>query len=225
MPRRIGFVTRRTATLLALGAVWTAAAPGQMATAMEVGEARDLVRGAIDDIIGLVSSGIDADEAAQQLRAILETRSSVPALARYSAGEHWRGMSAKQRQRFTDAFARHVSGTYARQFSGYDVRAEDLRRHIRVAGVTDAGRKGLLVRVEVTPPGAPPVTMGFLVSDKPGRPVIADLILGGISLAITQREIIQEMFVARGGDVERMIADLNAADGAALCREGAPSLC
>ncbi|GMG85009.1 hypothetical protein LNKW23_42250 [Paralimibaculum aggregatum] len=219
----MGTLTRRTtalrrALLAALAALVLAAAP---ARALDPGAARSLVEGAIADIIALLASGAGPERAVPELRRIIETRSSVPALARYAAGPHWAGMDEGQRARFTDAFAASVSATYGRQFAGYDVRAEDLHRHVAVSGVTDAGAKGLYVRVAITPPGAPAVEMGFLVSDRPGRPVIVDMTVAGISLAITQREILQDMFASRGGDVERLIADLSAAAD----RQAAPELC
>ncbi len=178
------------------------------ARGLEAQDARRLVEGAIGDILALIAQGAGPEAAAPALRRILETRSSVPDLARYAAGPHWRGMSADQRRRFAAAFAAHVSETYARQFTGYAVSEADLRRHVAISGLRQAGAKGTVVRVAVTPPNLPSVDMGFLVSDRPGRPVIVDLTVEGISLARTQREVILEMFAARGGDAERMIRDL-----------------
>jgi len=50
----------------------------------------------------------------------------------------------------------------------------------------------------------------WLVSDQPGHPVVADIVIEGVSLLITQREEIGGMLEARGGDVEKLIADLAA---------------
>ncbi len=172
--------------------------------------ATSVVRAAIDDIVALISNGAGPDEAAPALRRIMERRSSLPDLARYCAGPFWAEMTEAERAAYTDAFAFHVSRTYSRQFRSYDAREAEIRRHIRVDGVVDAGRKGRLVKVAITPPNLPPIDMRFLVSDRPGRPVIVDMMVEGISMARTQREIIVAMLEARGGDIGRTIADLRA---------------
>jgi phospholipid transport system substrate-binding protein len=56
-----------------------------------------------------------------------------------------------------------------------------------------------------------PVVVEWLVSDRPGRVVIADIVIEGVSLLVTQREEIAAMLEKRGGDVDKLISDLAAA--------------
>jgi len=81
---------------------------------------------------------------------------------------------------------------------------------VSVGGVSDAGRRGLLVASEVTQPQGKPVAVDWLVSDRPGRTVIADIVIEGVSMLVTQREEVGAMLEARGGDHERLISDLAA---------------
>ncbi|MEM7236859.1 MAG: ABC transporter substrate-binding protein, partial [Pseudomonadota bacterium] len=55
-----------------------------------------------------------------------------------------------------------------------------------------------------------PVNVEWLVSDRPGRIVIADIIIEGVSLLLTQRDEIAGMLGKRNGDVDKLIADLEA---------------
>jgi phospholipid transport system substrate-binding protein len=48
------------------------------------------------------------------------------------------------------------------------------------------------------------------VTDQPGQALIADIIIEGVSLLVTQREEIGGMLEARQGDVEKLITDLSA---------------
>ncbi len=50
----------------------------------------------------------------------------------------------------------------------------------------------------------------WLVSDRPGRVVVADIVIEGISMLVTEREQIAGMLEARGGNVDKLIADLGA---------------
>jgi phospholipid transport system substrate-binding protein len=76
--------------------------------------------------------------------------------------------------------------------------------------VVDAGRKGMLVKTTIQRSGEAPVGVEWLVTDQPGQALIADIIIEGVSLLVTQREEIGGMLEARQGDVEKLITDLSA---------------
>jgi phospholipid transport system substrate-binding protein len=74
--------------------------------------------------------------------------------------------------------------------------------------VIDAGRKGMLVKTSIIRAGEAPVAVDWLVTDRPGRIVITDFVIEGISMLITEREEIGSMLEARRGNVELLIGDL-----------------
>jgi phospholipid transport system substrate-binding protein len=74
--------------------------------------------------------------------------------------------------------------------------------------VIDAGRKGMLVKTSLIRTGEAPVVVEWLVTDRPGRVVITDFVIEGVSMLVTKREEIGGMLEARGGNVEKLIADL-----------------
>ena len=194
---------------LTLGAA-VLAVSGLPARALETGAARAHVEAAIDDIVGLMTSGGSSDRIADGLLGVMEQRLSLPSVARFVIGRPWNGMNEDQRARFTRAFAGSVARTYARRFSEFQVEEAAVRDTIFVLGAEDAGRKGVLVRTEIRPPNLPKVSMDYLVSDRPGKVAIVDVVIEGVSTAITQRDIIGGMLDARSGDVERLITDLDA---------------
>jgi phospholipid transport system substrate-binding protein len=59
-------------------------------------------------------------------------------------------------------------------------------------------------------PDEAPIAVDWLVTDRPGRTVVADIVIEGVSMLVTEREEIGSMLEARGGDVEKLIADLAA---------------
>jgi phospholipid transport system substrate-binding protein len=117
-------------------------------------------------------------------------------------------MNEDQQGRFVAAFKRYLSVIYARRFQEYSGGGSGPA--YTLDGAIDAGNKGILVKTRIARAEGAPVLVEWLVSDKPGRTVIADIVIEGVSLLITQREEIGGMFEARGGDVERLIADLSA---------------
>lgn len=196
----------------ALG-LFAAAAAGlapRWARALSVDEASGFVEQTIEEVAALLEAPGDSGSKAAKLRAIMEKRAAMPEIARFVAGTAWRGMSEDQQARFVDAFTGFISSIYAGRFDEYagEVPQDNL---FTLGRVTDAGRKGMLVRTTINRAGEAPVVVDWLVTDRPGRPVIADIVIEGVSLLVTQREEIGAMLEARQGNVDKLIEHLASA--------------
>jgi phospholipid transport system substrate-binding protein len=167
------------------------------------------VRATIDQVLALVAEGGSTDSKAPALLAIMRSRAAMPQIARFAAGVVWRDMNEDQQKRFIDAFENFLAVVYARRFQEYSGGVVQGADTYEIDGVADAGKKGLLVKSRIARPDGAPVQVDWLVTDKPGRVVIADIVIEGVSLLITQREEIGAMFESRGGDVEKLIAALS----------------
>lgn len=167
------------------------------------------VRDTINEVTALVDSAGDAASKAIRLREIMERRAAMPQIARFAAGSAWRTMDEDQRSRFVVAFTKFISRVYANRFQEYAGNGNS-GESFRLGRVIDAGRKGLLVKTTILRAGAAPVDVEWLVTDRPGRILIADIVIEGVSLLVTQREEIGGMLEARRGDMEKLIADLAA---------------
>lgn len=193
----------RGAALLATLALATGLSAGP-ALAQNADTAKGLVASTIDEVLALVNAPGNAASKASRLRQIMDSRASMPAIARAAAGTAWRQMNAQQQAQFVDAFSDYVSTIYARRFQEYN------GQQIRVERVRDAGQKGLLVQSLVANGGAP-IVVEWLVSDRSGQTAINDIIIEGVSLVLTQRQEIAQMFAARGNDVDKLIQALKTA--------------
>lgn len=190
------------------GAIAVVLALACPAHALQPQAARRHVEATIDEIIRLIVDNPPRAETAQRLLDIVERRASVAAIARFAAGRAWRTMTEAQQAAFTRAFSHRLANVYAGYFRHYDGDVSELRRHVRILGTADAGAKGVLVQTEIVPDDGRPVSIDWLVSDRTGRIAVADLIVEGVSMAITQREIVGSMLDARDGDVARLVSDL-----------------
>ena len=169
--------------------------------------ATEHVRKTIDELLSLARSAGEAESKAPRLLEIMEQRAAMPQIARFAAGVSWRSMNGEQQERFVAAFGKFISGIYARRFQEYSgVAAGDA---YTIDGTVDAGKKGMLVKTSIAREGGAPVAVEWLVSDQPGRPVVADIVIEGVSMLITQREEIGGMLEARGGNIDKLIADLS----------------
>ena len=192
-------------TLVGIAIVATVSGAWTPALALSERDARAHVEKTIGDLRLLLRQAGTPDSRAPKLRSIMEARANMKLLAKFSAGRAWREMSEAQRSRFTEAYSKFVSVTYARRFDEYSGDPQ-----ISIGRALDAGRKGILVETPVAQGNGQPISVEWLVSDRGGRVEIVDLVIEGVSMAATQRDEISKMLQVRGGDIDRLIADLGA---------------
>ena len=194
-------------TALAVIAGVTVGLAPSLSHALSEDEAIAHVQITVDKVAGLVESHGDIASKASRLLAIMERRAAMPQIARFAAGIAWRGMNDDQQTRFVAAFGKFISRIYAARFQDYVGNGQS-GETFKMGRVIDAGRKGMLVKTSIIRTGEAPVVVEWLVTDRPGRVVIADIVIEGVSMLVTEREEIGGMLEARGGNVEKLIADL-----------------
>lgn len=185
---------------LAGSLAWGAAGP---ALALSADAAKSHVRAAVDAVLALVQAGGDDASKARELEAVLGRYAAMPQIARFAAGVAWRDMSESEQADYTAAFSHYLSVQYARRFQDYSGQTVELGR-------VREGKRGLTVASSVTQPNGQPVEVDWLVTDRPGRTVIADIVIEGVSLLVQQREEIAAIYASRGS-VGGLIAALKSA--------------
>lgn len=192
-------LTRR----MMIAAVAAAAGIAPFASAaISPGEAEEFVAGVVGEVKLLVESGRPAEQQAEQFRSLLRQRAAVEQVARFVMGGAWRDMSSAQQQEFQDAFLAHVSRIYVNLLSRYNGQT------IEVTGSKDFGDKGVLVYSLARGAEVESTAVEWRVSDRAGAVKLIDIIIEGVSLLQTQRQEFAAMLEKRGGDVDRLIADL-----------------
>ena len=180
------------------------------AWAIETETAKGFVRETVEELVALLRAPGDAEAKAGALRRLMEERAAMPQIARFAAGRAWRRMTEEQRRRFVDAFADWIARSYADRFQEYaDIGSAD--EVFRIRDAIDLGRKGVLVKTEVIDVGEAPIAVDWLVTDRTGRPLVADIVIEGVSMVVTKRDEIGAMLEAHRGDIEKLISDLAAA--------------
>jgi phospholipid transport system substrate-binding protein len=181
---------------------------GGTAFALGTSEAETFVTAVLEELRVLIENGRDGPEGAAEFLALLEKRASLDAVGRFAAGRAWRDMTDAQQNAYSTAFRTYISNTYQNRFGEYQ--GED----IEVAGSSDAGSKGVLVKSILKRPNAESVNVEWLVSDRGDGTRLSDIIFEGVSLAITLRETFGGMIEKRGGNLDQFIADLSVSKGA-----------
>ncbi len=119
----------------------------------------------------------------QDLRSLFRQSFDLPAISRFVLGKHWRRASAAQQQDFVDAFEE----MHMRQF--LPMLAESSAEMFSVLKVQqDAAKPNLsLVSTKIDRSGDEPIAAVWRIRNKDGQYKVLDIMVEGVSMAITLR--------------------------------------
>jgi len=185
---------RLCAVLLAVSLI---AAPGAARAAEDPG-------GFIADLgqrtVHVLASKLSESEREAQFRTIFDEGFDVPLIARFVLGTYWRSTSETQRQDFVALFETYVVHAYAVRFNEY---AGQL---LKVVSARAEGDDAALVvsRIE-QPNGAPPLRIDWRVGKTAKGYKITDVVVEGVSMAVTQRQEFASVIQRNGGQVDALL--------------------
>lgn len=187
--------------VLALGGASLVATLPMPAFALTAGQAQGLVNSAVADINTIISSGGSVASMVGQFKGVFDRYADTAYLAAYALGNDGRTASDAQKRAFGDAFGNYLANKYGRRFN------EFAGGRIEVQG-TRAVNSYMEVKTLAILQGQSPFQVDFHVSDRPGRPVFFNLIIEGVNMLLSERAEIGAMLDARGGNLDRLTADL-----------------
>ncbi len=172
------------------------------ALAQTEASAKALVNSVVAEINRVIASGKSENAMLRDFEKIFVQYADVPIMARYALGADARSASPAQLRQFTKAFQHYISRKYGRRFREFIGGEVNVRNARKI-------RAGFEVRTMVKLQGSSPFEVTFLVSDKSGRDKFYNMFIEGVNLLLTERTEIGAMLDARGGDLNRLIKDLN----------------
>ena len=147
------------------------------------------VDGAKAFIEGLASRAIEIlqrengnlEQREAELRKILSQDFDLPFIGRFVLGRHWRKATPDQRADYQALFAEWILKTYARRLGGYSGET------FQTTGARAAGDTDILVQTKINRPSGPPIVADWRVRTNPHGFRIIDIMVEGVSMAVTQR--------------------------------------
>lgn len=194
--------SRRQFLSLGIGASAAALLP-LPAFALSAAQARSLVDRAVGDINAIIASGASQAQMIRRFKGVFDNYADTAYLAAYALGNDGRSASNAQKSAFADAFGVYLADKYGRRFREFEggritvQQASSVNSYMEVQTIADL-------------PGQSPFRVDFHVSDRPGRPAFFNLIIEGVNMLLTERQEIGAMLDQRGGNLDRLIADMRA---------------
>jgi phospholipid transport system substrate-binding protein len=150
----------------------------------------------------VLGKNVNANDRVARFRQLFSEDFDVPGIARFVLGRYWRVATEPQQQQFVKLFADYIAIAYSNRLAEYSGET------LRVTGSRPAS-DGSLVSSEIARPnGAPPAKVDWLLTEHDGAYKISDVIVEGVSMAVTQRSEFASVIQRHGGQVQGLITAL-----------------
>ncbi len=150
-------------------------------------------------------SNMPLEEREVILADILRQGFALPLIARFVLGRYWRPATPEQRDSYVDLFGRFVIKSYSKHLGGFAGSSFD------IVGARPIGKSDFLVTTMLQRKSGSRFKAGWRVRLIEGEHKIIDVIIEGVSMAVSQRQEFGS--VLRRNGVERLLQILSAKVG------------
>ena len=148
----------------------------------------------------LTDESIDPQEKEIRFGKLFDENFDIPSISRFVLGKYWKSATTTQKKEFIVTFRNYIVKTYSSRFSEYTGEKLTL-----INSENESNPKLFIVHTALNREDAPPIKVDWRVGLKKDRYVILDIIIEGISLAITQRSEFISVIDQNDGNVDNLI--------------------
>ena len=149
----------------------------------------------------LTNKSVDQNKKEAQFGKLFDKNFDVPSISRFVLGKYWKQASLDQKKNFMKAFRNYIVKTYSSRFNEYS--GEQLKL---IDFENESNPKIFLVHTILERQDAPVIKVDWRIGKKKDRFVILDIIIEGISLAITQRSEFVSVIDQNEGNIDQLIS-------------------
>ena len=148
----------------------------------------------------LTDESTDPQEKEARFGKLFDENFDIPSISRFVLGKYWKSATTTQKKEFIVTFRNYIVKTYSSRFSEYTGEKLTL-----INSENESNPKLFIVHTALNREDAPPIKVDWRVGLKKDRYVILDIIIEGISLAITQRSEFVSVIDQNDGNVDNLI--------------------
>ena len=161
------------------------------------------VAGLVDRALSFLSDGnLSEAEKAKKFEALLDKKFDLNRIGKFAMGRHWRSTTKPQQTEYLKLFRRMILGVYTQRFSEYS------GQKVRIIGSRAEGKNDAMVSSVVEQKSGPNIRLDWRVRYTNGSYRVIDVIVEGVSMALTQRSDFASVIQRGGGDIEVLLAHL-----------------
>jgi phospholipid transport system substrate-binding protein len=139
-----------------------------------------------------------------RFRKLLDSHFDMPAIAKFVLGRYWRTATEAERTDFQKLFEDYIVQSYSVRFGEYS------GERFQVSGSSGGDDDITIVHSKIDRTGAEDVRLDWRLRKADGSFAIVDIIVEGVSMAVTQRSEFASVIQSKGGTVKGLIDALRA---------------
>jgi phospholipid transport system substrate-binding protein len=153
----------------------------------------------------VAEKSLSQNERDDRFRRLFVSSFDLPQIARFVLARYWRQATPDQQRDFLKEFEDFNVLTWARRFQDYNGEKLDTR------GATKEGDRGWLVDSQILRNQGPPIPVQWrLRQGDDGNLRIVDIIVEGVSMAITNRSDYNAALQSNGGNISALLSTMRA---------------
>ncbi|MCI0429158.1 MAG: ABC transporter substrate-binding protein [Rhodospirillales bacterium] len=141
----------------------------------------------------LTDPSVPQPERQAGFRALLDGHFDIPAIAKFTLGRYWRTATEEQRTEFRQLFEDFIVQSYSTRFAEYHGES------FQVVGSNINERGTTVVHSRIDMPSSEDVRVDWHLRPRDGSFAIVDIVVEGVSMAVTQRSEFASVIQSRGG--------------------------
>ncbi len=153
-------------------------------------------------ISSIAGASVSEEERLRRFRDLFSTAFDLPEIGRFVLGRHWRTATEAQRTEFLKLFEDYTVLTWARRFKEYSGET------LRVGTVVKDGENMVLVETKLERAQGAPIPVSWKLRKPDGDFKVVDIVVEGVSLAITNRSDISAVVQSNGGQIDGLLTTL-----------------
>ena len=157
---------------------------------------------ASDAISFLGNADLSVEQKQKKFNRLLTRSFDMNTIGRFALGRYWRTASAEQRDEYQALFREMIVDVYSRRFGEYDGQKLEIR------GSRKDSEKDVTVQSFIVPDSGSEIQVDWRVRHKNGQYKVIDVMVEGVSMALTQRSDFSSVIQRGGGDLSVLIAHL-----------------
>jgi phospholipid transport system substrate-binding protein len=150
----------------------------------------------------LANGDLTHNQRKHKFEKLLLNRFDMKTIARFSLGRYWRTATTAQKKEYFKLFEHMILDVYSKRFGDYKGQKIDIRK------ARPEARSDILVTSFILQDNGTEIQLDWRVRYKEGRYRVVDVIVEGVSMALTQRADFASVIQRGGGEVSVLLTHL-----------------
>ena len=175
-----------------------------VAAGMVAAGAEKFVSSIVDKGVGFLGNeALDSAKKKAAFQNLLKSDFDLKTIGRFALGKYWKEATPAQRDQYQSLFEKMVVDVYAQRFGEYNGQKIEVRES-RELNEKDVSVTSYIVQGS----GKPDVKLDWRIRHKNGKYQVVDVLVEGVSMALTQRSEFASVIQRGGGDIGVLIDHL-----------------